>query len=212
MRKSTPTGRGLALVALLVLAAAGLLLAAGDDPPRPAVMVMEGASAFHFDTLPEMVATSTTVVRGTVVATGRGQVIDEGEVAYTRKLLTIRVHDHLAGKAVNGQVTVETAGWRQADGEAETELRLVDELPVGTGASGLFFLYDFEGDGHYGFVTGQGVLLVDGTAVRDTSRDDPLVRDLERRTVADLQVRIAQAKLAVEQGRVRARVHPGSAG
>lgn len=217
----TGTGRRLVLAGTLTAAVlVGLLLAVsgGGPQPRPrlhpsaGVTVLEGARAFHFDTLPEMAATSTTVVLGTVVAATRGRVIDEGDVTYTRRLLAIQVHKRLAGRPVGGQVAVETAGWQQVDGEAETELRLVGDIPVVTGASGVFFLYDFEHDGRYGFVDDQGVLLADGAEVRDSTRTDPLVRGLERRTMADLEAGIASAEKAIRQGRVAARPYPGASG
>jgi hypothetical protein len=215
------TGRRLVLAGTLTAAVAvGLLLALGGSGPQPhprfhpsaGVTVLEGARAFHFDTLPEMVATSTTVVRGTVVAASRGMVIDEGDVTYTRRLLTIQVHKRLAGRPVGSRVAVETAGWQQVDGEAETKLRVVDDVPVVTGASGVFFLYDFEHNGRYGFVDDQGVLLADGAEVSDSTRTDPLVRGLERRTMADLEAGIASAEKAVRQGRVAPRPYPGRSG
>ena len=217
----TRTGRRLVLAGTLTAAVVvGMLLALGAGGPQSrarfhpsgGVTVLEGARAFHFTTLPEMVATSTTVVRGTVVAATRGRVIDEDDVTYTRKLLTIQVHKRLAGRPVSGQVAVETAGWQQVDGAAETELRFVDDVPVATGASGVFFLYDFEHDGRYGFVDDQGVLLADGAEVGDSTRTDPLVRSLELRTLADLEAGIAHAEAAVRQGRVAARPYPGTSG
>jgi hypothetical protein len=112
-------------------------------------------------------------------------VIDEDDVTYTRKLLTIQVHKRLAGRPVGGQVAVETAGWQQVDGAAETELRFVDD---------------------------QGVLLADGAEVGDSTRTDPLVKSLELRTLADLEAGIAHAEAAVRQGRVAARPYPGTSG
>lgn len=217
----TGTGRRLVLTGTLTAAVVvGMLVALGAGGPQPrarfhpsgGATVLEGARAFHFTTLPEMVATSTTVVRGTVVAATRGRVIDEDDVTYTRKLLTIQVHNWLAGRPVGGQVAVETAGWQQVDGAAETELRFVDDVSVATGASGVFFLYDFEHDGRYGFVDDQGVLLADGAEVGDSTRTDPLVRSLELRTLADLEAGIAHAEAAVRQGRVAAKPYPGTSG
>jgi hypothetical protein len=183
------------------------------------VVVLAGAYAFHFDTLAEMVATSATVIRGTVMGTARGTVIDEGDVADTRRLLIIEVDKALAGAPVGGQVTVETSGWRQVDGEAETELRGEDQIPVSTGDSGIFFLYDFEHNGHYSFIDNQGVLLAessdllsDDATVQDSSRDDPLVQDLEARTMGDVEALIVQADSAVDNGTVSAQTYPGTSG
>jgi hypothetical protein len=78
----TGTGRRLVLAGTLTAAVVvGMLVALGAGGPQPrarlhpsgGVTVLEGARAFHFTTLPEMVATSTTVVRGTVVAATRGR-------------------------------------------------------------------------------------------------------------------------------------------
>ncbi len=146
MRNSS-AGRRPAIAVLLLSATITLLLVANSivfhnqsqrDHHEREVVVLAGAHAFHFDELPEMVATSATVIRGTVVGAARGGIIDEDEVTYTRRLLVIQVDETLAGQPVSGQVTVETAGWRQVDGEAETELRGADEIPVTTGPAASF--------------------------------------------------------------------------
>lgn len=54
---------------------------------------------------------------------------------------------------------METVGWQQVDGEAETELRGADQIPFSTGASDIFFLYDLQHNGHYSRIDDQGVLL-----------------------------------------------------
>jgi hypothetical protein len=219
--RNLAAGRRPAIASLLLLATIALLVLVNSigvnnrshrGHHEPKMAILEGAYAFHFDNLAEMVATSATVVRGTVVGTARGKVIDEDEIAYTRKVLLIQVVKTLAGQPISGQVTVETAGWRQVDGEAETQFRLADEIPVNTRASGIFFLYDFEHVGHYGFIDDQGAFLVNGAEVQDSRRTDSLVRDLEARTVAELEALIEQAKAAISRGEVRAKTYPGRNG
>jgi hypothetical protein len=125
----------------------------------------------------------------------------------------------LAGPPVSGQLTVETTGWRQVDGEAETELRGDGQVPVVLGDSGIFFLYDFEHNGHYGFIDEQGVLLAEGpdllsddATVQDTTRDDPLVQDLESMTMGDVEALILQAGASLDSGTVTAQTYPGTDG
>ncbi len=209
-RRGAAIGVFLAAIALLLAANAVAGTRTGHVHTQRKVVILEGSEAFHFEDLPSMVATSTAVVRGSVVASSRGKVIDEQEVAYTRKLLDIQVQETLAGQPTDSHAQVEMAGWRQIDGEAETELRLADGLPVGVGDQGIFFLYDFEHDGRYGMVNTQGVYLADGAEVRDSNRTDPLVRKLEALTMADLNQLIEQAKDAVKAGDVKPQRYPGS--
>jgi hypothetical protein len=201
--RSVPQGRTGAALGVFLAAAALLLAAGGVLGNRPGhthtvrkVAILQGADAFHFKSLPSMVATSTTVVRGTVVGTSRGRVIDEQDIAYTRKLLDIQVEETLAG--------------RPAGPRAQVEFRFVDELPLQLGDQGIFFLYDFEHDGRYGMISGQGVYLANGAQVRDSHRDDPLVRRLEALTMADLNELIRQAKNAVKAGDVKPQRYPGT--
>src|SRR5574341_1634818 len=155
--RSVARGRGGVALGVF-LAATALLFAArgvvgnqtGHTDSVRKVAVLEGAEAFHFENLPSMVATSTTVVLGTVVGSSRGRVIDEQEITYTRKLFDIQVEATLAGQPAGAHAAVEVGGWRQVAGEAETEFRFSDELPLELGDRGVFFLYDFEHDGRYG--------------------------------------------------------------
>ena len=208
-RRGAAIGGLLAAIALLLAASA---VAGTRTGHVHKVVILDGAEAFHFKDLPSMVATSTAVVRGSVVGSSRGKVIDEQEVAYTRKLLDIQVEETLAGQPAGPHAQVEVAGWRQVEGEAETELRLADQLPTQLGDQGIFFLYDFEHDGRYGMVNTQGVYLADGAQVRDSHRTDPLVRQLEALTMADLQDLIRQAQGAVKAGDVKPQRYPGSGG
>ena len=217
--KALTSGRRTTLAAFFSLALiVGLVMAVPATRSRQhphhetEVVVLAGAYAFHFDTLPELVATSAAVVEGTVVGAARGRVIDEVDVTYTRRLLTIRVDRTLTGQPTGDRLTVETPGWRQVLGQSETELRMEDEIPVLPGAHGIFFLYDFDHDGHYGFINDQGVLLMDAGTVQRSSRTDTLVKQLEARTPFELTTLIAQANAAIAQGRVRAHSYPGHAG
>jgi hypothetical protein len=208
--KGAALGAFLAATALLLAAIGVVANRTGHVHAQRKVVILEGAEAFHFQNLPSMVATSTTVVRGTVVGSSRGKVIDEQEVVYTRKLLDIQVEETLAGRPTGPHAQMEVAGWRQVDGEAETELRLAEELPVDVGHRGIFFLYDFEHDGRYGTVNTQGVFLTDGARVRDSHRHDPLVRRLEALTMAELNSLIQQAADAVKAGDVKPQRYPGT--
>jgi hypothetical protein len=217
--KALTSGRRATLAAFLSLALiVGLVLTLPFVRSRQhrhhetEVVVLAGAYAFHFDTLPEMVATSAAVVEGTVTGAARGRVIDDVDVTYTRRLLTIRVDRALAGRPIGDRLTVETAGWRQVLGQSETELRMEDEVPVLPGAHGIFFLYDFDHDGHYGFINDQGALLMNAGTVQRSNRTDALVKELEARTPFELTALINQANGAIARGRVRAHSYPGHAG
>jgi hypothetical protein len=211
-RRNAAIGPVLAAIALLLAATAVAGTRIGHVHTHRKVVILEGAEAFHFENLASMVATSAAVVRGSVVDSSRGKVIDEQEVTYTRKLLDVQVEETLAGQPTGPHAAVEVGGWRQVDGETETELRLHDELPVGVGGQGIFFLYDFEHDGRYGMVNTQGVYLADGAQVRDSPRTDPLVRKLEALTMAGLIQLVQQAAGAVKAGDVKPQRYPGTGG
>jgi hypothetical protein len=195
---------GLLLVAMVLMAVSVARLRTAPDGD-----VLGASEAFGFQTLPEMVATSHAVVEGTIVETARGPIIDDFEVKYTRKLVRVKVDRLLAGRELGALVTIETAGWRQVEGEAETEFRVEGDIPLTTGDRGIFFLYDFEHTGNFALVSSQGVLLYDGATVRDTDRTDPLVETLEAETVARLDQLVGQAKAAVDRGEVQAKPYPG---
>jgi hypothetical protein len=205
---------GVVLVAITLLLAASAVAGSrsGQVHTHRKVVILEGGEAFHFEDLASMVATSAAVVRGSVVGSSRGKVIDEKEVTYTRKLLDIQVEETLAGQPTGPHAQVEVSGWRQVDGEAETDLRLADERSVDVGDQGIFFLYDFEHDGRYGMVNTQGVYLADAEQVRDSHRTDPLVRKLEALTMAGLIQRVQQAEDAVKAGDVKPQRYPGTGG
>jgi hypothetical protein len=209
-RKGAAIGAFLVATALLLAVNGVIGNRTGHVHTHRKVVILEGADAFHFENLPSMVATSTAVVRGTVVGSSRGKVIEEQDVVYTRRLLDIEVDETLAGQPTGPHAAVEVGGWRQVDGEAETEFRFADELPLQLGDRGIFFLYDFERDGRYGMVSGQGVYLADGAQVRDSHRTDPLVRRLQALTMADLNALIRQAEKAVKAGEVKAQRYPGT--
>ena len=71
-------------------------------------------------------------------------------------------------------------------------------------------MYNFEHDGRYGMVSSQGIHLADGTQIRDSKRDDALVRRLEQMTTPQLEELIRQAEAAVQAGDVKPQRYPGT--
>jgi hypothetical protein len=168
------------------------------------------ADGFGFAALPEMVATAHTVVLGTVIGERRGAVDDQDDVRYTQRLLTVRIEKVLAGRAAGQSLTISTTGWRQISGQAETRLRWEDYPRVDVGGRAVFFLFDGDGDGRYGFINRQGTYLVEGGALRPWHSHDPLVQRINGLSLAALEREIAAARTAVRRGEVRPQPAPGT--
>jgi hypothetical protein len=189
--------------------------AASPRPPRhgaikPGDVVLPGSDAFHFTSLPSMVATAHTVVLGTVVNAVRGAVIDIEEVRYTQRVLHVRVEQALAGRKVTGTVRVSVGGWRQVRGNPEARFRGEHEAPLEPGDRALLFLYDFKGDGGYAVINQQGTYRVRGGAFEPSGNPDPLIVALERKNLVMLEHEIGEVARDVTRGRHRALPYPGT--
>jgi hypothetical protein len=187
------------LTAALVLAGCG-----GHAHRHVKMVVAEAASAFSFTRLPEMVATSRTVILGTVTSADRADVIRIEEVSYTQRILRVRVERVLAGKPVSQEVLVRTTGWRQVAGEAEHMFRFEGDIYLQPGDRGVLFLYNFDRDRYWEAVGDDATYQIDGPAIRDTGRDGRLARHVEALTVPQLEDAIDEAEQAIKRGEVRA--------
>jgi len=203
---------------LLVVVVAGSWLlhgAASPRPPRhgatkPGDVVLPGSAAFHFTSLPSMVATAHTVVVGTVVDAVRGAVIGIEEVRYTQRVLNVRVEQVLAGRKVTGTVRVSAGGWRQVRGNPEARFRGEHQVPLEPGDRALLFLYDFKRDGAYAVISPEGSYKVRGGAFESSGNPDPLVVALERKTLVTLENEIGEIANDVSRGQYRPIPYPGT--
>lgn len=192
-----------------LLAAALVLAGCGIHTHRHAKMVVaEGERVFSFHQLPEMVATSKTVVLGTVAGADRADVIKIEEVTYTQRILHVRVERVLAGQAVGQEMLVRTSGWRQVAGEAETLYRFEGDLYFQPGDRGVFFLYNFDNDRYWDVISDNATYQVDGPTIKDSGREGDLVRHVEALTVPQLEDAVDRAEQAVKRGEVRAQKPP----
>jgi hypothetical protein len=192
-----------------LLAAALVVAGCGGLTHRHAKMVVaDGERVFTFKQLPEMVATSKTVVLGTVASADRADVIRIEDVTYTQRVLHVRVERVLAGRTVGGEVPVRTTGWRQVDGEAETLFRFDGDVYFQPGNRGVFFLYNFENDRYYDAISAHATYLVDGPTIKDTTREGNLVRLIEALTVPQLEEAVDKAEQAIKRGEVHAQKPP----
>jgi hypothetical protein len=203
---------------LLVVVVAGSWLlhgAASPHPPRPGAtkpgdVILPGSDAFHFPSLPSMVATAHTVVVGTVVDAVRGAVIDIEEVRYTQRVLHVRVEQVLAGRRITGTVRVSADGWRQVRGNPEARFRGEHQVPLEPGDRVLLFLYDFKGDGGYAVISQQGTYKLHGGSFGSSGNPDPLVVALEHKTLITLKHEIGEIARDVGRGRYRPLPYPGT--
>jgi hypothetical protein len=182
-----------------VAAAAGVgtsLLVLDEDPAEPEPLAVEATSIYDFATLDELVAASDAIVVGTVVAVDEGRLIgDPAAGAVISRVATVRIEAALAGDA-DDLVIVEEEGWLP-DG---TPLIVDGVAPTAVGDEGIWFLDD-TGDRElpgYLVINSQGRYLIDSSdpagPLVGGDRDDPLVRDLERLTLAELTAAIGAAR------------------
>jgi hypothetical protein len=178
------------LVVAVVVAAgvAASLLVRRDDTAEPAPLAVAATSIYDFATLDQLVAASDAIVVGTVVAVDEGRLVgDPASGAVVSRVASVRVNRALSGETAD-VVIVEEEGWLP-DG---TPLIVNGVTPTGVGDEGVWFL-DATGDPELpGFlvINSQGRYLVDPNDPRGPlvggDRDDSLVRDLERLTLAQL--------------------------
>jgi hypothetical protein len=181
-------------LAVVVAIAAGIALSRPGDgspttttTPSPAAV---SSDAPRVATLEELAASADLVVRGEVVATGRGRVFGEpGGAAVESRLVTLAVSEVLAGTApVGPSLLVEEEGWLE-DG---TPLVVDGAAASAEGDVGIWFL-DTVGTVDapvYVVVSAQGRYLVDGDDLTGAGLDDPLISELTRGSVEELTARL----------------------
>jgi hypothetical protein len=99
---------------------------------------------------------------------------------------------------------ISTIGWQQIDGQPETRLRMEGYPRVDVGNRVVLFLFDANGDGRYGFISRQGVYLVqDDTALEVGHTHDPLTQQIAKLRLTDLEQQIQTATAAIRRGEVR---------
>lgn len=160
---------------------------------------------FHFDTSAEMLATADLVVEGKVTGVGRGRILPgNSEVRQQLKEFRITATRVWKGAVAPGPFVVEDAGWAisTAPGEGEMELVIADMIQPAPGDHGVFFLSRNRSDGRLSFINNQGLYLVSGDQVRDTSRSNPLVDSLERLSESGLHQQLRSDLRLVKAGLV----------
>lgn len=164
--------------------------AAGPGAP---VLAVDTVSVFHFDTLDELVDASDLVVVGQVIATEPGRLVgDPRSGGVVSRLVTLHVEDVLwdPQRSAAATVVIEEEGWLP-DGTA----MLVNGLAASrSGYRGVWFLDRIDGETMTYLVTNeQGRYLDAGSGSAGADRTDPLIEQLERRSVDEL----ARSVLAV---------------
>jgi hypothetical protein len=190
--------------------AAGSGSGSGSVAAPSSVDAVEVASdAPRFASLDELVAASDLVVRGEVTATERGRWFGDGEgtTRIQSRLVTLRIDEVLAGEApaettpagetsagadrAGLDLLVEEEGWLE-DG---APLVIDGAAPSAVGDAGVWFLVS-TGDPETGawiVVSAQGRYLVDGDVLRGADGDDPLIAEVEGRSLDELVAELAAA-------------------
>ena len=199
-------GRWLVPLAFVVVLAAALAVglavtddeAAAPESTSPAAIEVDADSIYDFGTLGEMVAASDAIVVGTVVATEPGRLVgDPAAGGVISRLVTIEVDEALRGE-IGATVVVEEEG-TLPDG---TPLIVNGVAPSEVGDHGIWFLDRLDDAELAVYLTinsqGRFLSLVDtDEEVLGGDRDDPLVQQLERRSLAEL---VADVKVELGAG------------
>jgi hypothetical protein len=206
--------RRLPRIALAVMLGALVGLGARAVINQPATHEDEGDASrinayaswkFHFDTSAEMLATADLVVEGDVSGVSRGRILPgNSEVKQQLKEFRILPTKTWKGVVAHGPLIVEDAGWEisTAPGEGEMELVIADMIQPTPGDHGLFFLRKNQSNGRLSFINNQGLFLVSGDQVMDTSRADPLVDRIERLSVSSIRHQLRSDLRLVKAGAV----------
>jgi hypothetical protein len=204
------------LPGLGALALLAVLLAACGAPPGEAHVDY----AVHHDNVGELVASADAVVVGRVAQTSRGRIIDEEDVVYTIMNVEVTVEHIWAGRMPTSAFTIERFGWEQVarrpgwrgwfDVAGERAWRVEGELRLKEDDRGVFFLTREPGPPGWTVLGPEGLYLVDGVELADTSRADPTVRTVESMTVDQLQGAVAESAAAVRRGELQPKRPPGS--
>ena len=164
--------------------------AAGPGAP---VLAVDAVSVFHFDTLDELVDASDLVVVGQVIATEPGRLVgDPRSGGVVSRLVTLHVEDVLWDPQTQ---RCRHGGDRGGRLVARRHRHAVNGLAASrSGYRGVWFLDRIDGETMTYLVTNeQGRYLDAGSGSAGADRTDPLIEQLERRSVDEL----ARSVLAV---------------
>jgi hypothetical protein len=180
-----------------------------------------GDRAVHYDNIGELVASADAVAIGRVADTSRGRVLDQEDVVFTIMDVRVVVERLLAGRRSIRTFTIEQPGWEKTvrrpgwrgwfDAAGERPWRLKDELRLREGDRGVFFLAGDRPPTSWELLGPEGLYLIDGALLADTSRSDPTVRTVESLTVAQLEKAVGDAVAAVRRGELKPKM-PSAAG
>jgi hypothetical protein len=169
--------------------------------------------AVHYDSIGELVASADAVVVGQVAETSRGRVLDQQDVVHTIMNVRVAVEQLWAGRMPTPAFTIEQPGWEQAarrpgwrgwfDPAGERPWRLKDELRLKQGDRGVFFLARDRRPPRWKLLGPEGLYLIDGAELSDTSRSDPTVRTVEAMSVTELDEGVGAAVAAVRRGELK---------
>jgi len=170
-----------------------------NEQPR---YVADALWDYRFNSLLQMVATSTAFVKGTVVSAGPGRVIgdpDDGSRERRLREVTVRVDEQLFGESVGATVVLEEEGFDSKGNPFELSGAPWSEI----GDRGVFFLEhrDTQPPGHFYWLPPEGRLLLrDGEVVALST--SALADSLERLTPQGLEEAIQDNGRIVENRRV----------
>jgi hypothetical protein len=146
---------------------------------------------FHFDSLPQMVATSDLVIEGTVQSVEPGRVVGSGEAAIQFAQVTLSVNRPLFGSIDSTGVVIEEYG-------------LESSRPSQVGDHGVYFLHQkTDAPQFYRLVNSQGRFLEDGKGgLVALDHEASWVKVIENQSLSELETEVQAAARAVAEGRV----------
>ncbi len=159
--------------------------------PRRDAATIGSKDQYTFDSLPQMIATSTVVVEANVASVELGRVVGTGDGALQFTQVSLKVDGVLFGTLQTSSVTIEEGG-------------LEGNHPSKVGDHGIYFLHlKDDGSGYFRLVNPQGRFLqtTSGT-LSAIDNEAQWVKNIEDGTLAQLKANIAIAASAVVAGRV----------
>ena len=189
---------------------AGLLVMAAacgndtEDTQSTATTMLAPASELHdFQNLEDMVATSTAVIEGEVVAVEPGRKVG-GEHGIQFEQATILVHQVLAGSVTSESIVLEIEGW---DSDGDRVVHPYALAPNREGDRGVYFVWQKReptAEPRYRLINSQGRFLEAAPGVAVASRHDALTERLAAMGPAGLRAAVQAApRRAPSQGFVQ---------
>ena len=181
-----------------VLCAGLLVMAAAcgndtEDPATQATTLLAPPSELHdFQSLEDMVATSTAVIEGEVVAVEPGRKVG-GEHGIQFEQATILVHRVLAGTVASDSIVLELEGW---DSDGNRVVLPYELAPNREGDRGVYFVWQKREptpEPRYRLVNSQGRFLEAAPGVAVASRHDALTARLAAMGPAGLRAAVQTA-------------------